>query len=608
MSDIIMISLSKLIDCQDNVRRTNKKGGIAGLATSIQSHGLLASLVVREADKGKYAVIAGGRRLRALRHLAKAKLIDSKAPIPCRIVSGDNATELSLAENSNRIDTPPADEILAFSKLAEGGEGPESIAARFGVSPMHVARRLKLARVSPRLIKALRKEEITLDQLMALAFSDDHAAQEAAFFDAPDWARTPERLKAQVRQAHVPETNKLARFVGLDAYEADGGAIVSDLFAEDDDTRWLCDRDLLTSLAEAKLSPIAEEVRAEGWAWVEIALDGLAWEKFPERVREHRRELSEEERAERERLYARLDETEDEAETQSIEAALDALAHPFWDVGELALAGAIITLGHDGAAKIERGLVKVEDVKRLKALRRGSAQQPAEGRLSPQTAPLPANLMDELLAHKTLALRAELAKQPDLALRLLVFTLAADAISGWRPSCLGVRVEQVDVSRCISRCESPAASAFETTLDAWKATLPQDQHALWAFTGGDQERLLSLLAVLIAPGLDLRIASNAHGSGPQATIGEIVAEAAGLDMSKYWSATPESFFTHVRKPVIVDALLEAKPTLDRAKLLSMPKAELVARAKRIFKDSAWLPEPLRTHSASSPTPQAIAAE
>ncbi|MEQ1617649.1 MAG: hypothetical protein ABL883_04810 [Terricaulis sp.] len=64
----------------------------------------------------------------------------------------------------------------------------------------------------------------------------------------------------------------------------------------------------------------------------------------------------------------------------------------------------------------------------------------------------------------------------------------------------------------------------------------------------------------------------------------------------------------MRKPVIVDALLEAKPTLDRAKLLTMPKSELVSRAKRIFKDSPWLPEPLRTHSASSPTPQAIAAE
>lgn len=604
MTDIIMIPLSKLVESEDNVRRSDRRGGVSQIAASIEAVGLLQSLVVRTADKGKYAVIAGGRRLRALKLLAKAGSIAKNERIPCRIVSAASAIEMSLAENVVRCGLSSADEIVATAQLAADGLGVETIAARFGVSPMHVARRLKLARVSPRLIEALRREEINLDQLAALAFSDDHAAQDAAFFDAPEWARSPERLKAQVTQAHVPETDKLARFVGVETYEAEGGAIVSDLFAEDDDTRWLCDRGLLTSLAEAKLGPIADAVRAEGWVWVEIAIDGLAWEKFPERVRERRRELSEQEHAEREQLYVRLDETEDEDETQAIEAALDGLAQPVWDPAEFALAGAIVTIGHDGAPKIERGLVKLEDVKPLRALRRGSAQHSAtEAR---QTPALPAKLMDELMAHKTLALRNELARQPDLALRLLVFTLASEAFAGSRESCLGVRVETVDVARSITRTESQAASALQATLDARKAILPEDAQALWDFTGGDQQDLLALLAELVAPSLDLRPAPNAHG--PHATIGEIVADAAGLDMRLYWSATPESFFEHVRKPVIVDALIEAKPTLDRAKLLTMPKSELVSRAKRIFKDRAWLPEPLRTHSHASAPALAIAAE
>lgn len=605
MTDIIMIPLSKLIESEDNVRRSDRRGGVSQIAASIEAVGLLQSLVVRTADKGKYAVIAGGRRLRALKLLAKAGSIAKNEPIPCRIVSASSAIEMSLAENVVRCELSSADEIIATAQLAADGLGVETIAARFGVSPMHVARRLKLARVSPRLIEALRREEIDLDQLAALAFSDDHAAQETAFFDAPQWARSPERLKAQVTQAHVPETDKLARFVGVETYEAAGGAVVSDLFAEDDDTRWLCDRGLLTSLAEAKLGPIADAVRGEGWAWVEIAVDGLAWEKFPERVRERRRELSEEERAERERLYARLDETEDEAETHAIEGALDALAQPFWDPGEFALAGAMVTIGHDGAAKIERGLVRIEDLKALRALRRGSARDPANAHEARQAPKLPAKLMDELMAHKTLALRNELARQPDLALRLLVFTLASDAFAGSRESCLGVRAETADVARSITRVESQAASAFQATLDIRKATFPEDAQALWDFTGGDRQDVLALLAVLVAPSLDLR-AVNTHG--PHAIIGEIVAEAAGLDMHQYWSATPESFFEHVRKPVIVDALIEAKPTLDRAKLLTMPKAELLSRAKRIFKDSAWLPEPLRARAPVPSPALAIAAE
>ena len=618
MTDITMIPLSKLIESEDNVRRTNRKGGIAELSASIHSHGLLTSLVVREAAKAKFAVVAGGRRLRALRHLANAKLIERNAPIPCRIMSGENATELSLAENSNRLDTPPADEILAFAKLADDGFGPEAIAGRFGVSPMHVARRLKLARVSPRLIEALRKDEINLDQLAALAFTDGHTTQEAAFFDGPEWARTPERLKAQVTQAHVPETDKLARFVGIDAYQAEGGAVVSDLFAEtdDDSTIWLADRDLLVRLAEGKLAAIAEEARGEGWAWVEIAIDGVAWSQFPERVRERRRELSAEETAEQERLYVKLDETEDEAEIDKIEAAIDALASSGWTPDEVALAGAIITLAHDGAPKVERGLVRADDVKALKALRRKLAKPDDDGvedngasvaAAAPRSR-IPAKLVDELLAHKTLALRAELAAKPDLALRLLVFTLACDAIEPpWRKSsCLNVGVEDIDVSRSIVRCESRAVDTYNAELECWKSMLPSDPEALWAFMHGDQQTLLKLLAVLIAPGIDLRTPPSSDQSSFR--IGDVMAAAMGLDMSAWWSATQESFFEHVRKDVIVDAMIEVKPMLDRAKLDKMSKAELVSRAKRIFKGSAWLPEPLRTHSLSPAIVEAIAAE
>ena len=228
-----------------------------------------------------------------------------------------------------------------------------------GVNGTHVARRLRLARVSPRLIEALKKDEIDLDQLGALAFTDDHALQEKAFFDAPEWQRTPEQLKARVTQAHVAETDKLARFVGIDAYVEAGGAVASDLFADEDETQFLADRDLLVRLAEAKLEPIVTEVQAEGWAFVGISIDGVAWSQFPERVRERRRDLTTDETAEQERLYAKLDETEDEAEIEKIEAAIDALAPAQWEDDEVALAGAIVTLNHSGDIKVERGLVRV---------------------------------------------------------------------------------------------------------------------------------------------------------------------------------------------------------------------------------------------------------
>jgi ParB family chromosome partitioning protein len=600
MTDIIMIPLSKLVESEDNVRRTNRKGSVSELASSIRSHGLLQSIVVRETPHGKFAVIAGGRRLRALRMLAKAGDIEKNAPIPCRVVSGDGAAELSLAENIVRQDMAIHEELEAFRRLVDAGEGPEAIAARFGVSPQHVARQLKLARVSPRLIEALKKDEATLDQLAALAIVDDHVAQEKAFFEAPEWARTPGRLKAQLCQAHVPETDKMARFVGIESYEAAGGAIVSDLFAEtgEDSVRYLTDRDLLTRLAEEKLQPLAAQVGNEGWTWVEVAIDGVAWTQFPERVREQHRTLTAAEEEEREQLYARLDEATDEAEIEAIEAKIDALSVPEWNADEVALAGAIITLCHSGEPKVERGLVKAQDTKALKAIRRQRARAEAGDESGDVASPtpaskpsLPAKLVDELMAHKTLALRAELASQPDLALRCVVFAMAADATSEVEPlSLIRVRIDEADVGNFTIRAESKAQAHYAGLLSQWCDQLPSDTKALWTtIAAADMSTLLDLLAVLAARALELRA-----GRGEQ--IADLVCEAAGLDMRKWWQASAESFFEHVRKDVIVDAIMEVNPALDRAKLDKASKKDVLARTKKTFKGKGWLPAPLRVPS------------
>lgn len=606
-TDVIMIPLTKLVESDDNVRHVNRKDGIVSLSQSIKSLGLIHSLVVRDTGKGKFGVIAGGRRLRALRLLAKAGDIEKNAPIPCRVMAeNESAADISLAENIVRSDLLPWEELSVYSHHIESGEGPETIAARFGVSPQHVARRLKLARVSPRLADALKKGEATLDQLAALAIVDDHAAQEKAFFDAPEWARSPERLKAQVTQAHVAETDKLARFVGLDAYQAAGGAIVSDLFADSDDdsTRFLADRDLLARLAEARLQPIAAEVRGEGWAWTEIAIDGVAWSQFPDRVRERRRDLTAEESAEQDRLYAQLDETEDEAEIEKIEEAIDALVTSEWNAEEVALAGAIISLGYSGEPKVERGLVRADDVKAVKALRRqramseeGADSDTPDAAASSPRPRLPAKLVEELMAHKTLALRAELATQPALALRVVVFALAGQATSDQGPlSMVRVRIDETDVSKLTTRAESKASAHYDSLRDSWRDRLPADPAALWAFiASADTPSLLDILAVFAASAIELRAGRGEH-------IGNLLCQAAHLDMTKWWSATTESYFEHVRKDVVIDAMMEAGPSIDRVLLENASKKDVLSRVKKAFKGKAWLPEPLRVTATEAALP------
>lgn len=106
------ISLNKLKPSAMNVRKTGRETGIEELGVSIAAHGLLHPLTVApEIGKsgqpnGKFGVIAGGRRLTALRLLVKQKRLPKDAPIPCVPIT-DAGVEISLAENVTQAPMHP---------------------------------------------------------------------------------------------------------------------------------------------------------------------------------------------------------------------------------------------------------------------------------------------------------------------------------------------------------------------------------------------------------------------------------------------------------------------------------------------------------------------
>jgi ParB family chromosome partitioning protein len=171
-----------------NVRRTGSARGIEELAASIACHGLLQNLSVKPArdaaggETGKYLVLGGGRRLAALKLLAKKKAIPKAYPVPC-IVTDGNDEEVSLAENIVRTDLHPADQFEAFRRLAEDhGFGAEEIAARFGVSPALVKQRMRLGAVSPKLLAIYRGDGLNLGGKPAWRLQRERVHDRAAVF------------------------------------------------------------------------------------------------------------------------------------------------------------------------------------------------------------------------------------------------------------------------------------------------------------------------------------------------------------------------------------------------------------------------------------------
>lgn len=254
-------------------------------------------------------MVAGGRRYAALQLLVKAKRLARNAAVPCIVRRAGAAEEDSLAENTMREALHPLDQFRAFQALREDhGLGDEEIAARFFVTPAVVRQRLKLAAVSPKLQALYAEEAMTLEQLMAFSITADQARQEAVWEAlSRSYSRDAYAIRRLLNEDSVRGNDKLAVYVGIDAYVAAGGTLERDLFGEDNGGH-LRDVVLLSRLAEDKLGAGLERVRGEGWLWVEAALElPYGYLSDLRRLRAEVVPLGPEAQAERDRLQAEVE-------------------------------------------------------------------------------------------------------------------------------------------------------------------------------------------------------------------------------------------------------------------------------------------------------------
>ncbi|MDR5832552.1 ParB/RepB/Spo0J family partition protein [Caballeronia sp. LP006] len=272
---IEQVALSRLSLSPSNVRR-KAPTGIEGLADSIAAKGLLQNLVAHpmkgaRGKKLKLCVCAGQRRLAALQLLVERGVISPDEPIPVKVVTEAEAVAASLIENHAREPMHGADQAMAFRMLIEEGKSADYIAALFSVPVLIVQRRLKIANVSPRLLDVFRDDGMSIEQVIALALTDDLELQERLWFDAPQpWLREPHQLRAAITNEEVEvRNNPLVGFVTLAAYEAAGGFVRRDLFSDDENAGYIADAALLQQLATDRLIEVAQTISGEGWKWVE---------------------------------------------------------------------------------------------------------------------------------------------------------------------------------------------------------------------------------------------------------------------------------------------------------------------------------------------------
>ncbi|MBH5384969.1 ParB/RepB/Spo0J family partition protein [Bradyrhizobium diversitatis] len=652
------IPFNKLVLSQSNVRRVKAGISIEELAEDIARRTLLQGLNVRPvldaegAETGMFEIPAGGRRYRALELLVKQKRLAKTAPVPC--VVRDPATTIlaeddSLAENIQRAPLHPLDQFRAFQALREKGKTEEDIAAAFFTSVNVVKQRLRLASVSPTLLDVYADDGISLEQLMAFTVTADHSRQEQVWQAiSGSWQKEPYQIRRMLTEKTVRASDRRAAFVGLDAYEAAGGAVLRDLF-QSDDGGWLEDVALLDRLVAEKLKTEAETIAAEGWKWIEVAVD------FPYGHSRGLRELdgvpadlTAEEQATIDALkaeYARLeaehdslDELPDEVDQRlgEIETALAAFDDRpiIYQRADIARAGVFVSIDAEGTLSVDRGYVRPEDEVPVAEPEKDSDGAPVAGALDgaepsvpviqravitiggqvaePEdedddaVKPLPDRLLTELTAERTLALREKLATTPSVAFQAVLHKFCLDVFSRYSSYGTAMEISLRSPSFPVQAQglkDTPAAKAIDARHKTWEERLPKDKADLWdwlsALTGDEQAALFAHCASFGVNALYEK--GDRYGGGvtphvieQRITEADRIARTVDLDMVESgWRPTVENYLGRVPKRRILEAVREGAGERATQLIDHLKKGDMAKEAERLLAKTGWLPEPLR---------------
>lgn len=136
-TSIELVDISLIDDSPDNIR--GAVGNVDELAASIASRGLIHPPALTR-ENGRFRIVAGHRRVKALRKLGALKV-----PATIRATTEDREAIVDMIiENIQREGITPMQEAKAFRKLDELGLKQREIAKQVGCSQPHVSKRLSL--------------------------------------------------------------------------------------------------------------------------------------------------------------------------------------------------------------------------------------------------------------------------------------------------------------------------------------------------------------------------------------------------------------------------------------------------------------------------------
>ena len=602
-AELVAVPLAELYLSDLNPRQDVDPEGIALLADSIRLVGLMQNLAGLRDQSGRVGIVAGGRRLRALQSLAESHphLVDTRPELiaPQVKIAPDLATAQAWAsvENAAREDLHPADEIRAYGRMAETNAPVETIARVFAKTEAHVRRRLALANLPTPVLDALRAGEISLGTAKLFTLSNDESLTLRLLEDVRGRDVTEWQMKRALQPDAIKLGDRRAIFVGVDAYEAEGGRITRDLFSED---VYLSDPAILDDHFEAKLDAAARRLTDEhGWKWAETSAESfVGWERIDklDRLYPVEGDLSEEQ-------AERYDELADLANAEALDengeaelATLQSIADGAYSAEQKAHAGVIVYVDRDGALQACEGLVRRED--RVAAIEAGvvrDRQSSSGGTDDAPKSPYSGKMVADLHAIALGARQHAALDQADLILDLLAFQLSGGM--GYRAAF------ELRTDAPANAPETETGYALDERLtkpgssprDPWGSDLAK---AFRAFRKKGREHRDAELTRHLARLLNVT----------DTDLGKLIDKEAKTSLRAVWTPTAENFFGRMKGDWL-DALwrelldlrsdhptattfcrLKKREKAERLQALFANPTAFEANAEQAAKIAAWLPD------------------
>ena len=581
---ILQIPLEMLTLSDLNPRKAVSEVHIESLASSIERFGLIHNLAGLMDKDGKVGIVAGGCRLRAIQMLAERSETHPFATVPVKLAADDaEAEDWASAENAAREDMTQADEIRAFGRMKSRGASVPEIALAFAVTEGRVYQRLALAGLPEPVLNALAEGEISLGSAKAFTLSDDEALTLSLLDQVKGQAVSESAIKNALHPDAIKATDRRAKFVGIEAYEAEGGTLTRDLFS---DEVFLASPALLDRLFTEKLDTArAVLVETQGWAWAEARPE--AWLNYYEldqmklaRLYPVEGELNEEEAEEYDALadLANGGVLDEDGETRL--AALQALLDGDFSEDQKAHAGCIVLVNGSGKFEITAGLIRPED--RKAAIEAGVLRAPQTTKSDIPKSPYSQKLVADMQALRLASVQAALLAKPELVLDLLGFGLSE--ASGSFESVFGIRLDR----------PTNAPSVEEGFTQEPRLEHGVDPSEYWQ-DGTRVEDLSEAFAIFRETGKKSRnaqiteaIARTLPYKAGGADFFGLIAEEAGADIRKRWTPTAENFFSRVSAGHLVDLLcdfLDCDARDERvAGFAKLKKAEKAEKMEKLVSD------------------------